>query len=152
IVIFKYVNGILLSKYDLITVFYSELEEIISTLIFEYYTKIAIEHPKKVYLSLSEEILKNLSESLKIQFLNPNKGVKKDVMDKAFSNAVEIMKNKYLLLISNQTREMNSVDESQKILNIENIYRIEMFDNSNIFNDDKVGAMIVYENGVKNKN
>ncbi|MDE5841993.1 MAG: excinuclease ABC subunit C, partial [Malacoplasma sp.] len=85
-------------------------------------------------------------------FLNPNKGVKKDVMDKAFSNAVEIMKNKYLLLISNQTREMNSVDELQKILNIENIYRIEMFDNSNIFNDDKVGAMIVYENGVKNKN
>lgn len=152
IVIFKYVGGVLLSKYDLITIFYSELEDIISTLIFEYYTKIAIELPKKVYLSLSSKVLKNLSESLKIQFLNPNKGVKKDVMDKAFSNAIEIMKNKYLLLISNQTREMNSVDELQKILNIENIYRIEMFDNSNIFNEDKVGAMVVYENGVKNKN
>lgn len=152
IVIFKYVNGSLLSKYDLITVFYSELDEILLTLIYEYYSKIAIELPKVVYLSLSDEKLKTLSESLKIKFLNPSKGVKKDVMDIAFNNAVEIMKNKYLLLISNQTRELNSLEELQNILDIKDLYRIEIFDNSNIFNTNKVGAMVVYENGVKNKN
>lgn len=152
IVIFKYVDGSLLSKYDLITIFYSEIEEIISTLIFEYYTKTAIELPKKVYLSASEQTLKNLSESLKIEFLNPNKGVKKDVMDNAFTNAIEIMKRKYLSLISNENREMNSISELEKLLDINNIYRIEMFDNSNVFNADKVSAMVVYENGVKNKN
>lgn len=152
IVIFKYVNGSLLSKYDLITVFYSELDEILLTLIYEYYSKIAIELPKTVYLSLSDEKLKTLSESLKIKFLNPSKGVKKDVMDTAFNNAVEIMKNKYLQLISNQNRELNSLEELQKLLDIKDLYRMEIFDNSNIFNTNKVGAMVVYENGVKNKN
>lgn len=152
IVIFKYINGTLLSKYDLITVFYSELEEILLTLIYEYYSKIAIELPKTVYISLSDNNLKTLSNTLNIKFLNPSKGIKKDVMDTAFNNAVEIMKNKYLLLISNQTRELNSIEELQNILGIKDLYRIEVFDNSNIFNTNKVGAMVVYENGVKNKN
>lgn len=151
VVIFKYVNGILLSKYDIITFYYSELEDILSSLVFDYYKNIAIELPKKVYISLSEEALNDLSNSLNVKFLNPSKGVKKDVMEKAVTNAIELMKNKYLTMISNQNRELNSLNELEKTLGIKDIYRIELFDNSNTFNVDRVGAMVVYENGQKNK-
>lgn len=152
IVIFKYVNGSLISKYDIITLFYSSEEEIISTLLFDYYLNNAIELPKTVYLSLSESALDNLSVSLNIKFINPNKGVKKDVMEVALSNAMELMKNKYLIMISNENRELNSINELQNILGLKNIYRIEIFDNSNMYDSNKVGAMVVYENGKKNRN
>lgn len=152
IVFFKYVNGTLLSKYDVTTMFYNDEEEIITTLLFEYYSKIAIEIPKIVYVSLQDETLENLSKSLNIKFINPTKGIKKEVMEIALTNAIETMKNKYLTMISNENRELNSIDELQKILDIDNIYRIEIFDNSNIFSSDKVAAMVVYENGKKNKN
>ena len=151
-VIFKYVKGTLLSKYDITTLFYNDVEETITTILFDYYKNIALETPKIVYLSLDETILKELSSSLNIKFLNPIKGVKKDIMENALANAIELMKNKYLTLISNENRELNSLDELQKLLNIKDLFRIEIFDNSNLFNKDKVAAMVVYENGRKNKN
>lgn len=151
-VFFKYVNGTLLNKYDITTLFYNDEEEIVTTLLYEYYSKLAIEIPKIVYVSLQDETLEMLSKSLNIKFLNPSKGVKKEVMEIAFTNAMETMKNKYLTMISNENRELNSIDELQKLIGIDNIFRIEIFDNSNIFAADKVAAMVVYENGKKNKN
>ncbi len=150
-VFFKYVKGTLLSKYDIITLFYDKEEDIVSRLIFDYYKNNAIEVPKIVYLALNDESLNELSKSLEIKFLNPSKGVKKEVMSIALTNAMENMKNKYLTIISNENRELNSIESLQNILGLSNIYRIEMFDNSNIFTSDKVAAMVVYENGQKNK-
>lgn len=152
IVIFKYVNGNLINKYDITTLFYCEENEIISTLVYEYYKNQAIQIPKKVYLSLDENLLNQLSKSLEIEFINPQKGIKKEIINKAFSNAIIGLKNKYLNLIANENKEINSLIELQKILNIDNLNRIEIFDNSNIFNDCKVSAMVVYINGKKAKN
>ncbi|MCF0217620.1 MAG: excinuclease ABC subunit UvrC [Malacoplasma sp.] len=152
IVIFKYVNGTLLNKYDLITVFYCEIEEIMMRLVYEYYSKFAIELPKKVYLSLANQNLQMLSKNLNIEFINPEKGVKKEVMNNAVNNAIEIMKNKYLQVIANEIRETSALAELQKLLQLDNLNRIELFDNSNIYNVDRVAAMVVYENGVKKKN
>lgn len=151
IVIFKYVNGTLLSKYDVITVFYSEIEDIVESLVFEYYNNIDINKPKKINLSLSEEKLNNLKKSLNIEFVNPAKGSRKDIMLNALTNAQEIMKNKYLTTLSNLSRETNALQELQKLLNLESTYMIEIFDNSNIFGENKVSAMVVYENGKPNK-
>lgn len=151
-VIFKYIKGRLLSKFDIITFFYDEEFDIISTLLYDYYTNSAIEIPKTAYIALDDKKLDWLSSNLKIKFVSPQKGIKKDVLETALDNAMQLMKNKYLTLISNQNREFNSISELESILNIKNIYRIEVFDNSNIFNNDKVAAMVVYENGQKNKN
>lgn len=152
IVIFKYVNGMLISKYDIFTTFYLSTDEVVESLVFDYYINTAIQKPKKIYLSLNDDSLKNLSESLKIDFLNPSRGSKKDIMMTALTNANELMKNKYLTTISNLSRETNSLQQLQELLNIDSTYLIEIFDNSNIFNENKVSAMVVYENGKKNKN
>lgn len=152
LVIFKYVNGSLLSKYDTVTIFYCSEEEIITTLLFDYYYKVSVEKPKIVNVSLSDNSLKELQESLHIKFNNPLSGKKKVVMKTALDNAVELMKNKYLVIISNHNRESNSLNELQEILNLDQLYRIELFDNSNVYGSDKVAAMVVYENGQKNKN
>lgn len=151
-VIFKYVNGTLLSKYDTVTIFYSTEEEIISTLLFDYYYNTSIEKPKVVNVSLNDETLASLEQSLNIKFKNPLSGKKKEVMKTALDNAIDLMKNKYLTLISNHNRESNSLNELQELLNLDQLYRIEIFDNSNVYGADKVSAMVVYENGQKNKN
>ncbi len=152
IVIFKYANGFLISKYDIFTVFYLSSDEIVESLVFDYYSNLAIEKPKNVYLSLDNNILNNLSLSLKINFINPTKGSKKDIMLTALTNANELMKSKYLTAVSNLSRESNALQQLQDLIGVDSTYIIEMFDNSNIFNDDKVSAMVVYENGKKNKN
>ncbi|WP_412032190.1 excinuclease ABC subunit UvrC [Malacoplasma muris] len=152
IVIFKYANGFLISKYDIFTVFYLSSDEIVESLVFDYYSNLAIEKPKNVYLSLDNSILNNLSLSLKINFINPTKGSKKDIMLTALTNANELMKSKYLTAVSNLSRESNALQQLQDLIGVDSTYIIEMFDNSNIFNDDKVSAMVVYENGKKNKN
>lgn len=152
LVIFKYANGSLISKYDIFTVFYLSSDEIVESLVFDYYKNIAIQKPSNVYLSLEESILINLKSSLGINFCNPTKGIKKDIMITALTNANELMKNKYLTTIANLSRESNSLQQLQDLLGLDSLYVIEMFDNSNIFNNDKVAAMVVYENGKKNKN
>lgn len=151
IVIFKYVEGNLLNKYDITTIFYDEIEEAITRLVFDYYQNLSISKPKNVYISLSEENLKAMSESLNINFTNPIQGKKKEVMINAFENAKNMIQNKYLNMISNYSREEESLASLEQILNIENLNLIEIFDNSNVFGAEKVSAMVVYENGVKNK-
>ena len=151
LIIFKYVEGILLSKYEIITVFYNEVSEIIESLLFDYYKNMVVEKPKIVNLSLDDLVLSNLSNSLGIKFINPSKGIKKDVMINVFENANQLLKNKYLSLIANLNREIDSLQELSEMLKINNLYTIDLFDNSNIFNDNKVGVVVVYENGKKNK-
>lgn len=151
LVIFKYVNGNLLSKYDITTVFYEEVEEIVETLVFDYYKNIVIEKPKNVYISISNMSLKKLSDSLNINFINPIQGSKKEMLLTAVENAQLLIKNKFLKVVSDYEREWNSLSELEDLIGIDDSYLIEVFDNSNFFNDDKVSAMIVYENGAKNK-
>lgn len=151
LVIFKYVCGNLLSKYDTTTIFYDDVEEIVETLIFDYYKNIVIEKPKQVYVSVPDNSLKKLSNSLGIDFINPIQGAKKEILLTAVENAQMLIKNKFLKIISDYARESNSLSELEELIGIDSSYLIEVFDNSNIFNEDRVSAMVVYENGSKNK-
>lgn len=151
LVIFKYVDGNLLSKYDTTTIFYEEVEEIVETLVFDYYKNIVVEKPKQVYISISDGSLKSLSDSLKINFINPVQGSKKEMLLTAVENAQILIKNKFLKVVSDYEREANSLSELEELIGIDSSYLIEVFDNSNVFNEDKVSAMIVYENGTKNR-
>lgn len=151
VIVFKYLKGQLLSKYDICTLFYEQNDDIIASLIFEYYTKIAIELPQKVYLAAPVTVLQKLSTTLQIPFFNPQKGFKKIAIDNAVHNAIVLMRQKYYQLLQKQKINIEAWNNLKTFLGLSCLNRIEIFDNAFLSNDKQVGVMVVYENGVKNK-
>lgn len=152
LIFFKYVNGVLLNKYELVHTFFSSLEDDLMTQIFVYYNDTSLVKPKTVYVSLDEDSLDILKNTLNINFINPKSGNKKTSLDTAVINSHELMKRKYLLTLSNNYKHIDGVEELENILNIDNLYQIDIFDNSSFFATDRVSALVVYINGMKNKN
>lgn len=151
LVIFKYFDGKLLTKFNISTIFYDEVSEIVSNLLFDYYQNEAIQRPKRIYLSLLKQDLDVLSEGLKITCINPTKGVHKEVMNIALENAILLMKQKYLQLVSSEQKNDLAIKQLKEFLSIQNTSRIELFDNSFLNGKDAVGVMVVYEDASPNK-
>lgn len=151
LVFFKYVDGILLNKHEIINTFLIDENDSLISQIFNYYSSIE-NKPKNVYLSLDPNDLSILSNTLKINFSNPTKGNKKAAIEMALENAKELMRQKYLTTLENNIKKIDSLSDLEKILGIDNLYRIELFDNSFLFGVDKISAMVVYENSLPKKN
>lgn len=152
LIFFKYANGILLNKYELVHTFFSTLEEDLMTQIFLYYDDVALVKPKTVYVSLDDESLLTLKTTLEIDFINPKSGNKKNSLETAVINSHELMKRKYLLTLSNNYKHIDGVLALENALNLDNLYQIDIFDNSSFFATDRVSALVVYINGIKDKN
>jgi excinuclease ABC subunit C len=123
-----------------------ELDEIYNSAIFGYYNSnlpyipknilVAIELEDKVYLEnfISDKFSK------KISIIIPKIGIKKQLLDVAFKNCVELLK-----IDKSNTKDINSnIKELFKLYKIP--YRFECFDNSHMMGQATVGAMIVWDN------
>ena len=150
IVIFGYTNGKLLTKFDSVEDTYDDNDtEVVANYLMQYYEK--FDHPKILYVSLDEQNIKLLEESLKITIKNPTKGQMKQIMLSALENADIIIKNSLRSKQSKLARTVIANEELRQLLKMESLNRIELFDNSHIDNVDRVGAMVVFENGIANK-
>lgn len=150
IVIFGYTNGKLLTKFDSVEDIYDDNDtEVVANYLMQYYEK--FDHPKILYVSLDEQNIKLLEESLKITIKNPTKGQMKQIMLSALENADIIIKNSLRSKQSKLARTVIANEELRQLLKMESLNRIELFDNSHIDNVDRVGAMVVFENGIANK-
>lgn len=121
----------------------SELEYFIAL----YYTKHEI--PKEILIS-NELNLNLLSEMIGTKFVTSKKGNKKKLLDMAYNNAKINLNNKFSIIEKDNTRTIDSNKELSKLLGI-NIYRIDVFDNSNIFGNFNVSGMVVFKNGKPSK-
>lgn len=150
IVVFGYTNGKLLTKFDSVEDIYDDNDtEIVANYLMQYYEK--FDHPKILYVSLDEQNIKLLEESLKITIKNPTKGQMKQIMLSALENADVIIKNSLRSKQNKLARTVIANEELRQLLKMESLNRIELFDNSHIDNVDRVGAMVVFENGIANK-
>ncbi|WP_027119510.1 excinuclease ABC subunit UvrC [[Mycoplasma] testudinis] len=149
LVIFSYLDGKLLSKHSVVTKYIGTLNEQLTTYLYQYYCENY--KPKTIYVSLDNENCDLLSKSLDVQLLNPQKGKPKQIMELALKNASNELQLKYSSTILREERTTKANQELSKLLKIPDLQRIEIFDNSNIFNVDRVAAMVVYENGIPNK-
>ena len=149
IVIFSYINGKLINKNSIISKFVGELNDEISSYLFQYYS--LNKKPNKIYISLIPEVISLLSDNLKINIIDPKKGKMKEVLNLAIKNAILELDIKLKSVILKEKRTFEANEELRKLLNIKHLKRIEIFDNSNIFNVDKVAGMIVYVNGEPSK-
>lgn len=91
---------------------------------------------------LQEYLSERLSRKVKI--LIPVRGEQKKIVDMAFQNASEKLSKK----VERTGREVAALDELKKLLGLERTPAyIEAYDISNLGENDKVGGMVVFENG-----
>ena len=125
-----------------------ELEEFVS----RFYEKDNLK-PKEILVPEILEDSKEVLESvLDLNVLVPKKGEKKKLLDMANENAKISLEKKFQLIEKDEERTVIANEELGNILNIENLNRVEIFDNSNIFGSFNVSGMVVFTNGKPNKN
>ncbi len=93
-----------------------------------------------------------LSDFFSTHVFAPQKGIKKSLVDMACENAKIALENNFELIQRNEERTILANDTLKEILHLEKLDRIELFDNSNLFGTFNVSGMVVFENGVPNKN
>ncbi|MBP3461917.1 MAG: excinuclease ABC subunit UvrC [Bacilli bacterium] len=93
-----------------------------------------------------------LEEYLKTNVKAPVKGVKSKLIEMANENAKIKIENDYELIEKDENRTYLANEELRKILNMNKLDRIELFDNSNLFGTFNVSGMVVFKNGLKAKN
>lgn len=141
-------NGKIVGNHNNIFYNMSDLKDEVSSYILTFYEN--HECPKEILISDScnNEILSNL---LKIPFIVPKRGIKKDLVNMAIKNASLQLKNELESVLKNEKRSIDANQELSTILNLKNIHRIEAFDNSNLFGTFSVSAMVVFINGMPAK-
>jgi excinuclease ABC subunit C len=107
--------------------------------------------PKELFVP---DIIDNslVSNILGIKTITPVKGKKKEVLDMAMHNASVALSEKKELANRDEERNCQASLELGKLLSIDNLSRIEIFDNSHLFGTFSVSGMVVFIDGLPNKN
>ena len=126
------------------------LEEEITTYISKFYDKHEIK-PNEVIVPdiINKEIL---SEAFNLKFITPIKGKKKEMLELSIKNAMNYLNEQLTLVQRDEAKTIGAMNELAKLLNIEYLSRIELFDNSNLFGDFNVSGMVVFIDGKTAKN
>ena len=141
-------NGKLVGGHNDIFPIVGELKEEIEEYLIKFYARHEI--PKEIFLDelCVKELLSNM---LNTTFTTPLKGKKKELLDMAFMNAKINLDNEMTLIEKDEERTEKANEELRELLNLEHLNRIDLFDNSNLFGDFSVSAMVVFKNGVPAK-
>lgn len=126
--------------------------EIIQTFITQFYAGTPF-IPKEVFVpeeiaeqELIEEWLTGKREN-RVYIRIPQKGQKEKMLELARQNAELVLSQDSEKIKREELRTIGAVKEIEKLLQLQNIHRMEAFDISNISGFANVGSMVVYEKG-----
>ncbi len=142
-------NGKLLNHKNVIYPLTLDIEDEVENYIAQFYMRNEI--PKEILIpdTLSEENIKSLVDT---NIVVPQKGVKKDIIKMAYDNAKLNLENKFEEILKDEKRTLKANEELAEILGMDSIYRIDVFDNSNLFGSFAVSGMVVFIDGKPAKN
>ena len=114
-----------------------------------YYTKNEI--PKEIIINeeLDAEVL---SEAVGAKFVTVQKGSKKNLLKLAETNAKLALENQFESIQKNEKRTVEANEELKELLGLDRLYRIDIFDNSNLFGEYSVSGMVVFKDGQPSRN
>ena len=149
-IVFFIRNGKIQERHFKVMPIIEDIEEQITNYIATFYDK-GVLLPKEIIIpdNLNMELIKDY---LNIKVLVPQKGDKKKILDMACSNALITLKEKFELINRDEEKTTLANEELRKILNLDKLDRIEIFDNSNLFGNYNVSGMVVYKDGKPSKN
>ena len=107
--------------------------------------------PKEVLVPdiIDEELIKKV---LNINVYRPQKGKKKELVEMANKNALNILQEKFELIKTNDENALNACIELKNLLGIDSANKIEAFDNSHLFGTYSVSGMVTFTLGLPDKN
>ena len=142
-------NGKLLNHKNYITPISVDPIDEIEYYIANFYTKNEI--PKELLIPDTLSI-ENISKIIDTNIIVPQKGIKKKLLDMANYNAKMNLNNSLEEILKDELRTNKANEELAKLLNMDSLYRIDIFDNSNLFGDATVSGMVVFIDGKPAKN
>jgi excinuclease ABC subunit C len=142
-------NGKLVGNKNVIYNYTDDEENTVEYYIANFYLKHEV--PKEVLISdkLNNKLLEQIVPT---SFISPLKGLKHDLLKMAEMNAKINYDNKFKLLENVEENTTIVNQELGHILNIKDLRRIDIFDNSNLFGDYAVSGMVVFIDGKPAKN
>lgn len=143
-------GGKILERHSKIMPMIEEIEEEFNRYVAKFYEKDII-MPKEI---LGPSIMDSnlLEDYLQIPVKIPLKGTKKNLVDMASDNAKVSLNEKFELIKKDEEKTTHANDELKKLLNLDILDRIELFDNSNLFGSYNVSGMVVFVDGKPSKN
>ncbi len=139
-------NGAIVQNYRTI-IPYINKEETLINFIAQYYENIDL-RPKELLID-NEEVSNELNKYLNINCYVPQKGKKKELLELTISNAKNNLLNSKAIYENKVLKKQDNIYKLGELLNIDTPNIIEAFDNSNIFGEYPVSAMVVFKNGIK---
>ena len=114
--------------------------------IYQYYEENV--KPKEIAI-VGLDNIDELKEILDIDIIDTKMGKKKELLDMALYNAKFNLENKRNVYKNKVLKKLDAIEELGELLGIDAPERIEAFDNSNLFGEYPVSAMVCYINGKK---
>jgi excinuclease ABC subunit C len=126
-------------------------EEEMTTFIMQFYNRRNIVLPKEILVpkGVDKEMI---ADVLHVPVRTPQRGEKRDMLNLAEKNAKIVLDEKFRLMEMNEQKTSGAMQEIADALGIPEIHRIEAFDHSHLQGEEMVSAMVVFEDGVPNKN
>ena len=127
----------------------SDIKEDMEHYIVSFYQRHEI--PKEILIdeSICTDVLQEYFNHI---FVVPQKGQKKKLLGMARDNAKINLTNEFELIKKKESQTDGANEELRKLLHLEVLDRIDLFDNSNLFGDWSVSGMVVFKNGRPAKN
>lgn len=148
--IFEYENNKLISKFSQTTFMkIDSIKSITEKFIYEYYYERELKNKTLITsLTIYEDVL-NL---LNIKSIVPSKNKYHDIVQLAIKNSKSIWRIESLKLMNKYNRAEIAIEDFKKLINLDELTLIELYDNSHLFNDAPIGVKVAYVNGEKRNN
>ncbi|QLY40049.1 excinuclease ABC subunit UvrC [Hujiaoplasma nucleasis] len=142
-------NGRVLFSQSKIFSYYGQVEDILLTYLVQFYEQQPI--PDEILLpkDYNYDIFKEVLED---KIFIPQRGKKVKLLEIAYENAKNHLNNNLSAYLNRENKTIHALRELEKILGVSSIRRIDAFDNSNISGQNLVSAMVVFTNGLPDKN
>jgi excinuclease ABC subunit C len=137
-------NGKISARHQQLFEYYDDPIQTVENYIAQFYEKEPIPRELFVPMTLNVEVLETF---LKTKIIQPQRGDKHKLLQLAIINAEQSLKAKTEVVKKELKRTIESVEELGELLHISTPYRIEAFDNSNLFGENAVSSMVVFING-----
>jgi len=124
--------------------------EELTSFILQFYNRKNAVLPKEILVPVGVDTAL-ISEVLQVPVRHPQRGEKKALLDLAEQNAQIVLEEKFRLMVMNESKTSGAMQEIADALGLSEIHRIEAFDHSHIQGDEMVSAMVVFEDGLPNK-
>lgn len=147
-------KGKLIERHGTTFPYYGEEYDDFMTFVTQYYSdnpalpkQILLPHPPEVDTEHEEEVMASLHAWLKVKVLMPQRGRKSEVVSMAQDNARVMLEEKFRLIERDEQRSVKASQSLAEWLGLDQVHRIEAFDNSNIQGTNPVSAMVVFTDG-----